>query len=257
MILYFSATGNSRYIAENIAAVLKDEVLDLNDRIRRKDYSVLRSKKPFVICCPIYICDMPMFLTEHLKHQRFAGNRKVYMVFTSGAGFEGAAGAKAKMIFEKKRMRYMGHANVKMPKNYVASNLIKPDEDGEVHFLIANARPEAEKIANFVRYGKQFKMRHVWLIERAVIESFVPVWAKYMQPSAPFHTTDKCIGCGKCSKVCPLNNIEMKDRKPVWKSPCAHCMACICNCPAEAIEFGNITQDRVKYHIRKYLRSSL
>lgn len=253
MILYFSATGNSRYIAELIAEELKDEVLDLDDRIKRKDYSVLRSKKPFVICCPIYICAMPVFLTEHLKHQKFAGNRKVYMVFTSGAGYEGTAGWKAKNIFEKKHMKYMGHADVVMPKNYVASQFTKPNDDKEIHFRIANARPEAEKIANSIRYGKELKMRHVWLIEKAVIEPFVPVWAKFMQPSAPFHTTDKCIGCGKCAKVCPVNNIEIKDKKPVWKSPCAHCMACICSCPVEAVEFGNITQDKVKYHISKYL----
>ena len=40
---------------------------------------------------------------------------------------------------------------------------------------------------------------------------------------------------------------------PVWKNPCAHCMACILNCPFEAIEYGNITQTKEKYNINKYI----
>ena len=30
-------------------------------------------------------------------------------------------------------------------------------------------------------------------------------------------------------------------------------MACIGNCPFEAIEYGDITQNKVKYNIKKYL----
>lgn len=35
MILYFSGTGNSKYIAKKIATALGDEIVDLNDRIKR------------------------------------------------------------------------------------------------------------------------------------------------------------------------------------------------------------------------------
>lgn len=34
MILYFSGTGNSRYIAQRIAESLGDELLSMNDRIK-------------------------------------------------------------------------------------------------------------------------------------------------------------------------------------------------------------------------------
>ena len=67
-----------------------------------------------------------------------------------------------------------------------------------------------------------------------------------------FYCTDKCIGCGKCAKLCPLNNIEIKDKKPIWSDSCSHCMACIGNCPVEAIEYGTITQDKARYNFGKY-----
>ena len=61
-----------------------------------------------------------------------------------------------------------------------------------------------------------------------------------------------CIGCGKCAKLCPLNNIMLKDGKPVWGDECTHCMACIGNCPTEAIEYGSITQKKEKYNFGKH-----
>ena len=36
----------------------------------------------------------------------------------------------------------------------------------------------------------------------------------------------------------PLNNIRLENGKPVWGKHCTHCMACICDCPKEAIEYG-------------------
>ncbi|MBP9515735.1 MAG: 4Fe-4S binding protein, partial [Clostridia bacterium] len=37
---------------------------------------------------------------------------------------------------------------------------------------------------------------------------------------------------------CVLNNIELKNGKPVWGKSCTHCMACINFCPTNAIEYG-------------------
>mgnify|MGYP002728531920 CR=1 FL=1 len=60
---------------------------------------------------------------------------------------------------------------------------------------------------------------------------------------------DKCIGCGKCAKMCPLNNIKLKNSKPVWGKNCTHCMACICLCPTEAIEYGKKSVGKPRYHL--------
>ena len=60
---------------------------------------------------------------------------------------------------------------------------------------------------------------------------------------------DKCVGCGKCAKMCPLNNIELKNSKPVWGKNCTHCMACICLCPTEAIEYGKKSVGKPRYHL--------
>ena len=42
MILCFSGTGNSRYIAKKIADELQDEIVDMNAKIKATDYSPMK-----------------------------------------------------------------------------------------------------------------------------------------------------------------------------------------------------------------------
>jgi len=51
---------------------------------------------------------------------------------------------------------------------------------------------------------------------------------------------DKCIGCGKCTNVCPGNLIFKKDdSKAFIKYPkeCWGCTACVKECPVQAINY--------------------
>ncbi|MEO3216075.1 MULTISPECIES: flavodoxin domain-containing protein [Romboutsia] len=55
MILYFSGTGNSRYVARKIAQELNDELISLNQLIKEgKTDELISTDKPFVFVCPTY-----------------------------------------------------------------------------------------------------------------------------------------------------------------------------------------------------------
>ncbi|MCR5047601.1 MAG: EFR1 family ferrodoxin [Saccharofermentans sp.] len=46
---------------------------------------------------------------------------------------------------------------------------------------------------------------------------------------------DKCVGCGLCVKLCPMNNISVESEKAVPASQCTMCYRCINKCPKQAI----------------------
>lgn len=61
-----------------------------------------------------------------------------------------------------------------------------------------------------------------------------------MKPMSIAIKQHKCIGCGKCLKVCPGNLIEANaEGKALIKCPkeCWGCTACLKECPVEAIEY--------------------
>ena len=252
MILYFSATGNTRFVAERLAKCLEDESLNLLDRIRRGDCSPIHSDKPFVICSPIYVCEMPRFLSDFLRKTPLVGSADVCFIFTSG-GYSGIACVLARQIVSKKGLNYKGCADLTMPRNYIANDHYPELDKAEIERRICTSAEQIPAIAAAIRRGERLKSRHVWLAEVLITLPFNPVWCRFRQGVGDFHATDRCVGCGKCARLCPLNLIEIIDGKPVWRGKrCAHCMSCIQNCPVEAIEYGQITQNKRRYRFDKY-----
>ena len=63
---------------------------------------------------------------------------------------------------------------------------------------------------------------------------------------------DKCVGCGLCVKLCPMNNITVASGKAVSGNQCTMCYRCINKCPKQAITLlgKNIVEQSV---IEKYV----
>lgn len=250
MVLYFSATGNTRFLATELAQKLGDECTDLLERIKKNDLSEICSERPFIICTPVYVCEMPRFLSKYLRNVKLSGSRKVYFIADS-AGYGGITGYLAKKLFRRKKMEFMGYSEVVMPRNYFISHY-PPQSDSEIKERLINACRQLDDIAQTIRKEGKLKARYVFMFEKLITIPFNPVWSKYKMSAKEFFADSKCISCGKCEKVCPLNNISIRDKKPVWGSSCTHCMACIGNCPADAIEYGTVTREKGKYNFKNY-----
>ena len=50
-----------------------------------------------------------------------------------------------------------------------------------------------------------------------------------------------CKGCGWCADNCPVNNISIKDGRPVFANECIMCFRCVYGCPINAIESKSLT----------------
>ena len=251
MILYFSATGNTEFVAKELAKRLDDDCVNLLDRVKNQDFTPIHSDKPFVVCAPVYVCEIPRFMAKYLKKATFTGNKNVFFILTSG-GYCGPSGWLLKRIFKKKKMKCHGHAEFKMPRNYVANDAYPMLPKEQVEERITNAYAQLDSVASNILAGNKLKARRVFIFETLITLPFNPIWCKTKLKADEFFAKETCIGCGKCEKLCPLNNVKIVDKKPVWGNNCTHCMACIGNCPVNAIEYAEITQNKERYTFKKY-----
>ena len=237
MVLYFSATGNTEYIAKQLASRLNDDCINILERVKTNNTEPLTSDKPYIICAPVYVCEMPRFMAEHLKQTTFNGNREAYFVFTSG-GYAGISGQLAEALIKRKNMIYKGHAELTMPRNYVANDHYPMLEKDAVKERIINAHGQLDAIVNVIRSNGKLKARHVYLWETIVTVPFNPVWCKIKLKDKDFYVNDKCIGCSACSRQCPVNAISGvvgKEPYVIDQSKCVKCGLCESACKFKAI----------------------
>lgn len=119
MIFCFSGTGNSRYIARRIAGVLQDAVVDLNEKIKTKDYTPIQAGRNVIVVAPTYAWRIPRIVSEWLSRTELTGAERVWFVMDCGSEI-GNAAAYNRRLAEHKHLSYMGTAQIVMPENYIA-----------------------------------------------------------------------------------------------------------------------------------------
>ena len=244
MILYFSGTGNSEYTARRISLETKDKILNLEEKIRSRDFTGMYSDTPWVVVSPTYAWRIPRIVQEWLENTELTGNRNIYFVMTCGGNI-GNAGKYLEKLAAAKHLDYSGCAQIIMPENYIAMFTTPTQE--EAARIIRQSQSATDKTARLIKHGRPIPRLPVTLKDRInsgiVNALFYPVFVH----AKKFRSTDACISCGKCAAVCPLNNICLKNGTPVWGQSCTHCMACISHCPAKAIEYGKHSQNLPRY----------
>jgi len=63
-----------------------------------------------------------------------------------------------------------------------------------------------------------------------------------------FSTTEACVSCGTCARVCPRRNITLSSGRPVWHHDCELCYACFLWCPKHAISCRGVTPMPPTHH---------
>ena len=74
MVLYFSGTGNSKYIAKRIAEAIQENAVDLNMKIKENDTSPLQTGRDVIIVTPTYAWRIPKIVSEWIDKTSIYGN---------------------------------------------------------------------------------------------------------------------------------------------------------------------------------------
>lgn len=248
MILYFSGTGNSGYAARRIADGLGEPLLCLNDRIKAGNTAPVETGERLVIVTPTYAWRIPRIVEDWLLHTELTGAKRAWFVMTCGSEI-GDANRYNRRLCQAKGLVCMGTAQIVMPENFIA--MFNAPTVEEARRIVAKAEPFIDRAIAAIRAGHMFSPPRKKLYDRIASSAVNPVFYPLFVKANPFTASDVCIGCGKCEKLCPLNNITLQNARPVWGSNCTQCMACICYCPTRAIEYGKKSAGKPRYHFEE------
>ena len=153
MILYFSATGNSEYVAKRIGKAIDDEALSLFTKIQNNDFSQMHSERPWVVVVPTYGWRIPRIVQEWLAKTQLTGNNDIYFVMTC-AGSVGNAGKYLEKFCAEKKMNYRGCMGITMPENYIA--LFSTPTKEKARKIIEQAESVIDRTAQYIKNGDSF-----------------------------------------------------------------------------------------------------
>ena len=245
MILYFSGTGNSNYVAKRIADALGDALVNLNDRIKASDTSSVETGERVIIVTPTYAWRIPRVVRDWLRKTELRGAKQAWFVMTCGSEI-GNADRYNRDLCTEKGLACMGTAQIVMPENYIA--MFSAPQADEARQIVAKAEPSIDRAIAAIQRNQPFAPTRNNLYDRFMSGPVNLIFYKFFVNADAFTVSDACISCGQCAKRCPMNNVTLKDGKPVWGKACTHCMACICYCPVSAIEYGKKSVGQPRYH---------
>lgn len=241
MIFYFSGTGNSKWIAEELARRTGDEALNIAEVLRDGATAVYAGCGARIgLVFPVYAWGAPLIVERFCKQMKLSECAYAYAVCTCGD----EAGLAMRRL--KKKFSYHSAWSIAMPNNYI----IGYDLDSEAHEQekMRSAAVRLEAISQAILTEERVYDVHEGVgagVKTALIR---PLFNTFARATKHFYAKDVCNGCGLCARICPIGAISMQENRPVWvKKHCTQCLGCINRCPMRAIEYGKSTTKRGRY----------
>jgi ferredoxin len=243
VLFYFSATGNCLQVARDIAKEIGDcEIISLAEYDTEKRIAAERVG----IIFPVYFWGIPNIVKAFLEKIEFENNPYLFAVATCGHTFAASLTQVNDLLKSKNRKLHSGFA-IRMPENYIIS--FNADSEKTQQKLFEREKKKAALIGKVIADKKEqplekSKLLVAWVLGKPINKSALK---NFPARDVNFNLNESCSGCGLCAKKCPVHNITLVNGKPEWNHHCELCLACLQNCPKQAINYKNLTQKRKRY----------
>lgn len=245
MIFYFSATGNSKHVAERIGSEFGGQIINISDAMRNNEYEYqVEDEERVFFIFPVYFYGLPNLVHDFLEAVNFSGGVPLVCGIATCGSSAGGSDRMFKKALKGKEVLLKGFYQIKMVDNYVLMFKIPLKEDQTM--ILRRADKELNNCIDSIRFNYRKSYRSsmaLGLVSKAAYGCY-----KGKCYTRKFFADDACIGCGLCQTICPVRAIEMEEGRPVWvQDQCVHCLACINRCPVAAIQYGKKTESRGRY----------
>lgn len=232
VILYFTATGNSLYIARQLGGETA-ELLSIPQLMKQESIDIEADEIGIVY--PIYGHMPPNMVRRFIQKANLRADY-LFAVLTYGNRKCNAVEIWDEVAKQAgKQFDYI--STIVMVDNWL------PNFDMNEQILIDKHIPEnLQRISADINSQKRWH-EPVTEEERQQHNGFMawtgldPSTGFLLRSEKCFTITDACINCGACVTVCPSGNYKQTPDGVRTHGDCEYCFACIQNCPQKAIKF--------------------
>lgn len=231
----FSGTGNTKHCVERFLNGIEggSEIYPIENP---QAVAAVKGADEIVFAYPVYYSNLPKivrdFITDNAELWR---GKRIFIIATMGL-FSGDGAGCAARLFKKYGAYVAGGLHLKMPDCIGDVKLLKkpPEKNRE---LIKRADEKTGKAVAKIKRGKNPKnglgiFAHIaGLFGQRLY--FGGKTKKYF--AGVKSDGEKCVGCGICAGVCPMQNIKIEDGKAKFNGKCTMCYRCFSDCPEQAI----------------------
>jgi formate hydrogenlyase subunit 6/NADH:ubiquinone oxidoreductase subunit I len=243
-IFWFSGTGNSLYAAKQLAAGLGNPpLMPMTTYHSAQAVGGQGSKVGFVF--PSYFGNLPRAVRGFVKELEILPDTYIFAVVTGGGAKTGSL-RELRHTLKDKSLDLCYGRGLYMKGNYVA--LYNPADPEKMAKTLEKADKRLLQFASDISAGV-LSVKALPITANNLYQNIEALDAAFTV------NTEHCTGCGLCERLCPVSNIRVslsaaprEKGKPEWLHHCEHCMACISWCPARAIDYGERTRSRRRYH---------
>lgn len=230
-IYCFTSTGNSLYTANMIADKIGGKVMSMRGDPAACEDDVIG----FVF--PVYFWGLPRMVERFVsKIQITNKDAYVFAVLTCGGSVFGVLG-QLKKVLKAKNIRLRYGEQIISVTNYLPEYKSKDSDT-----LRQKIETQIHKIADAIIGREKNRIPTLSFPSRLIYKAYPGE-----NSDRHFSVTSACTGCATCQKVCPAENLVMNAGNPEFLHKCEHCLACLHNCPAHAIDWKDKTQGKERY----------
>ena len=243
MLFYFTGTGNSKYVAEKIAAVTGGSTMNIADCMKNGQYSfALGENEALGFVVPVYFVGIPMIVAEFLRKLKISSGQDYYSYAVLNCG--GTAGNAERIL--RRTFPVDAVFGIAMVSNYVPSYPM--ESETEIAECFEKFEHEIQAVTRNIQNRGVGSFNAVkGRFPRATTFVGYPLY-QHGRKTNKFTASDACIGCGLCERICPRKAIQLTGGKPAWViSQCELCLGCLHRCPSVAINYGKKSAENGRY----------
>ena len=241
-IYYFSGTGNTLYLGKYLKENCSYDLINISTI--KDEKVILNGDVGFLF--PVYAMGIPRIVEDFLKKVQIGKVEYLFAIATCGGSGYGIPFNQINSILKKQNVKLNYSQYCHMPDGYL--KLFKAMSQDEAKIDIESSKDKMKKICkDIVEKENSSSDSNIFLYPMFIL--IYKFWRLGLKTvSKKFELNDKrCVSCGICRDVCPVDNIELVNGKPVWEANCESCLACANLCPTIAISCGGKSKYDIRY----------